>query len=81
MEGRFPGFGKRIELTILSELSAKGRNADVSGQMTFELTQNMTLMSENGEGVDQTGTAYFTSGRKTKAGEGNPVKTGKRVFW
>lgn len=74
----FRDLAKELKLTILSELSAKGRNTDVSGQMTFELIQNMTLMSENGEGVDQTGTAYFASGRKTKAGEENPVKNRKK---
>lgn len=76
----FRDLAKELKLTILSELSAKSRNADVSGQMTFELTQNMTLMSENGEGVDRRYRLFYLR-EKTKAGEENPVKTGKRVFW
>lgn len=63
---------KELKQTIMSETSSKGKKADVSGQLTFDMTLELTETSEEYSGltaefedVDQTSTVYFSRAEST----------------
>ncbi|MGN0166652.1 MAG: ATP-dependent DNA helicase, partial [Acetatifactor sp.] len=63
---------KELKQTIMSEISSKGKKADVSGQLTFDMTLELTETSEEDSGltaefedVDQTSTVYFSRAEST----------------
>ncbi len=61
LKEQFMELRRGLRETILSEVSETGkkRKSGISGQMTLEMTQNMTSMSENGrEGIEQPGTGF-----------------------
>lgn len=60
----FTKLRRELKKTVVSESVSKRKNADISGQITLEMTLNQTMLSENEEenakgriGVDQSGTA------------------------
>lgn len=58
LKEQFVELRQEIKATIMSEVSGKEKKkkSSVSGQMTLQLTQNPTQMSQNGgEGIDQAG--------------------------
>lgn len=67
---------RELKQTVVSEISKKGRKSAISGQMTLDVTLELTGMSEEyeakteeNEDIDQTSTVYFS--RAESAGSGD----------
>lgn len=66
---------KELKQTRMSEMAQKDKKADISGQMTLDMTLGMTDMSEQAQdgeeafqNIDQTSTAYFSRPEGTGGG-------------
>lgn len=76
---QFMELRKELKQTVLSEISEKGKNDDISGQISLDMTQGMTETSQGMSldsygmsldyhginDIDQTSTAYFSRAEET----------------
>ena len=80
LKEQFVELRQEIKATIMSEVSGKEKKkkSSVSGQMTLQLTQNPTQMSQNGEeGIDQAPTGGQERSGETGARGAACISAGK----
>lgn len=82
---------RELKQTIMSEISGKREKADISGQMTLDMTLESTKMSDESSDlstedtdIDQTSTAYFTraedTGRRGNRTHGRKRRDGRSIL-